>query len=181
MSIDNFQVVTYPRSGLNLLRILLGQQGYAISSSHLFEGIDKDTSILTIVRNPIDSISSYFGMVRTHKEDLEYPGIDKMLQTYIETYTWLIENYNYAIDYEDLVSNPDSTIEKLLAYFDMPHKDMEYKLDLLKDDPAEKYLVSSKNTEWYQASRDYIMSAKLIDEADDVYRQMLFANWVQGF
>jgi hypothetical protein len=178
---DKFQVVTYPRSGLNLLRILLGQQGYPIRSSHRFEGIDKDTSILTIVRNPLDSVSSYFGMAKTYSDTLEYPGIDKMLETYIETYTWLIENYNYAIYYEDLVSSPDSTVEKLLAHFDMPHKEMKYKLDFLQDDPAEKYLVSSKSTEWYQASREYIMSAGLIAEADDVYRQMLFANWAQGF
>ena len=72
-------------------------------------------------------------------------------------------------------------MEKLLGYFNMPHKDIEYKLDLVNNDPAKKYLLSSKNTEWYQASREYLMSAKLIDEADDIYRQMLFANWVQGF
>jgi hypothetical protein len=180
MSIDSFQVVTYPRSGLNFLISLLGQQGYSISAFHAFTGIDKRKSILTIARNPIDSISSYFGRVTTWKKHFDYPGIEKMLQTYIETYTWLIENYNYAIDYEDLVSNPNSTIEKLLAYFDMPHKDIEYNLDLVNQDPAKKYLLSSKNTEWYQASREYLVSAKLIDEANDIYRQMLFANWAQG-
>lgn len=176
--INNFQVVTYPRSGLNLLRILLGQQGYNISSSHTFEGINKDTGILTIARNPLDTVSSYFCMVKAHMHSLDYPGIDKMLQTYIETYTWLLDNYDYILDYNDLVDSPNITIEKLLSHYDLPHTQIEYRLDLLKDDPAEKYLVSSKDTEWYQVSREYILSAKLINEADDVYRQMLFARWV---
>ena len=174
--LNNFQVVSYPRSGLNLLRILLGQQGYSIASYHRFEGIDKNTDILTIVRNPLDTVSSYFSMVKSHMDTLDYPGINKMLQTYIETYTWLLNNYSYILDYNDLANSPNTTIERLLSHYDLPHSQIKYRLDLLKDDPSEKYLVSSKNTEWYEASRQYTMSSALIEEADDIYRQMLFSN-----
>jgi hypothetical protein len=109
-------------------------------------------------------------------DTLDYPGINKMLQTYIETYTWLLNNYSYILDYNDLANSPNTTIERLLSHYDLPHSQIKYRLDLLKDDPSEKYLVSSKNTEWYEASRQYTMSSALIEEADDIYRQMLFSN-----
>ena len=179
--IDSFQVVTYPRSGLNLLRILLGQQYYNVSAFHNSEGIDQDKAIVTIIRSPLDTVSSYFSMVRNHLDSLTLPGIDKMLDTYIETYKWLLDNYSYIIDYNDLVDSPAETVEKLLDHFELPYTSMEYKVDVLKDDPNQEYLVSSKKTEWYQDSREYAMSATLIEEADDIYRQMLFAKWVKGF
>jgi hypothetical protein len=176
--LDKFHAVTYPRSGINLLRTLFGQQGYNISSSHTFDGIDKDTKILTIIRNPLDTISSHFAMAKTYSDSLGYPGIDGMIERYIKDYTWLSENYSYIVDYEDLVSSPGETVEKLLKQFDLPYSSIKYRLDIQQDDPSQQYLASSKKAEGYSESREYILASNLIDEANDLYRQMLFAKWV---
>jgi hypothetical protein len=115
-----------------------------------------------------------------YKEEINYLMIPSMLIKYEETYTWLLENATYIISYEDLTNNPKNTVEYFLDYFSLKRLDIDYNLDLSRDDPSQGYLVSSKNTDSYLGALEYTKTAPFVEDAKEVYQRLLFAKWVDG-
>ena len=178
--IEDMRLITYPRSGQNLFRMLLGQQGHFIPASHeITDFLDKKQTI-TIIRNPVESVASAMTMVNFYKKENGYGIIPHMLKKYEETYLWLLDNATYIISYEDLIDNPQDTIEKFLDHFSLKKISVEYQLNLCKDDAKEGYLVSSKNVSSYPKALEYTKTSPFIENAKEVYQRLLFAKWVGG-
>lgn len=178
--IEDMKLITYPRSGQNLFRMLLRQQGYSVLASHeITHFLDKKQTI-TIIRNPVESVASAMAMVDFYKKENGYGIIPRMLKKYEETYTWLLENATYVISYEDLTNDPKNTIEKFLDHFSLKRSSVEYQFNLSKDDAKEGYLVSSKNVSSYPEALDYTKTAPFIEDAKEIYQKLVFSKWVGG-
>jgi len=178
--IKDMRLITYPRSGQNLFRMLLRQQGYKISSSHNTADFLDKKHVVSIVRNPVDSVASAMAMIDFYKKENGYVIIPRMLKKYEETYTWLLENATYIISYEDLTNDPKNTIEYFLDYFSLKRSDIVYDLNLSKDDAKEGYLVSSKNVSSYPEALEYTKTAPFVEDAKEIYQKLLFSKWVDG-
>ena len=178
--IEDMKLITYPRSGQNLFRMLLGQQGYFIPASHqITHFLDKKQTI-AIIRNPVESVASAMAMVDFYKKENGYGIIPHMLKKYEETYLWLLDNATYIICYEDLIDSPQNTIEKFLDHFSLKKISVEYQMNLCEDDPKEGYLVSSKNVSSYPGALEYTKTAPFIEDAKEIYQKLLFSKWVDG-
>ena len=174
------KLITYPRSGQNLFRMLLGQQGYFIPASHeITHFLDKKQTI-TIIRNPVESVASDMAMLDFYKKESGYGIVPRMLKKYEETYTWLLENATYIVSYEDLINDPKDTVEKFLDHFSLKRSSVDYQLNLSKDDAKEGYLVSSKNLSSYPKALEYTKTAPFIEDAKEIYQKLLFSKWVNG-
>jgi len=178
--IEDIRLITYPRSGQNLFRMLLAQQGYAISSSHNTADFLDKKHVISIVRNPIDSVASAMAMIDFYKKENSYEIIPQMLKKYEETYTWLLENATYIISYEDLTNDPKNTVEYFLDYFSLKRSEVNYELNLSRDDPSQGYLVSSKNVDSYKDALEYTKTAPFLQDAKEIYQKLLFSKWVDG-
>ena len=85
-------------------------------SHFLDEVFDKNNNkqrlIITIARDPIDSISSYLAL---HDGISDEFLITQKITDYVLMYAFLCENADYVVDFNDLVAYPESVIKKILS------------------------------------------------------------------
>jgi len=111
-------LLTYPRSGMHFFDDTLYEiENIHFTKSHFLDELfDKDNNkqrvIITIARDPKDSISSYLGMPYTV---IDAFSINQRISEYVFMYAFLCENADYVIDFNDLVSSPESVIKKILS------------------------------------------------------------------
>jgi hypothetical protein len=82
--------------------------------------------------------------------------------------------YNEAkiiIDYNDLISHPEKVIQSLAKEMNLTCKDFSYE-STLKDDLANNFLVTSKNTTHYNDLKPLINTLDFT-KAYEVYNKML--------
>jgi len=150
-------LVTFPRSGSHYFdEIIYKETGINIEKSHavneLFdERNQKKRKIITIVRDPKDSIISYRAneqkyfkaepirqKVRTHQ----------VLSEYILLHNFLYEHADHIIDFNDLTSHPDAVVKKILKELGIDEKDYTNSVRVeIKYD--EEYVPSSKELASY--------------------------------
>jgi hypothetical protein len=175
--ISNTKIITYPRSGQNLFRDLLDQQDYSILHSHEIADFLNEKHVVTIVRNPVDSVASAMAMIdfykEHYKEKINYLMIPSMLIKYEETYTWLLENATYIISYEDLIGNPKDTVEKFLDHLSLKRTSVDYRLDMSRDNPNHLSLVSSKNVDSYPGHLEHVKASAFLENAEKIYQRIL--------
>ena len=112
-------LLTYPRSGSHFFMDTLYEiEKINFTKSHFLDQLfDKDNSkqkkIITIARDPIDSISSYLALNKERKIRDEFSIVQKTTD-YVLMYSFLCENADYVIDFNDLITDPDSVIKKIL-------------------------------------------------------------------
>jgi hypothetical protein len=175
--IKDAKLITYPRSGQNLFTGLLGQQNYSISRSHEISDFSNQSHVITIIRNPVDSVASAIAMVDFYKEfyeqEIGYSLIPSMLKEYERMYAWLLENATYVISYDDLLHNPKRTVEKFLNDLGLEWGSIEYDLGLTRDNPKNLSLVSSKNVDSYPGYLEYVKTASFVEDAKKIYAKLL--------
>jgi hypothetical protein len=139
------RIITYPRSGTHYLQhLILTYSSQKIDSSH-YQVFD-NSFIITIARNPFDSIKSTMAMKKHYFPDT-YLDND-YIKYYIDTYTFLNKDANLVIDYEDLVSFPEEITKSVCDTLGFKKNPMEY--PMMKDDKDYEYLVSSKTVKEYE-------------------------------
>jgi len=115
-------LLTYPRSGSHYFDdILYEKEKIHFTKSHYIEKIfDKNNNkirpIVTISRDPIDSISSYLSLYNgsgLHPDAHEFI-IDEKITEYILMYSFLCEHADYVVDFNDLIAYPEPVIERIL-------------------------------------------------------------------
>jgi hypothetical protein len=150
-------LITFPRSGSHYFdELLYKQEKIHIQKSHsideLFDANNKKKrKIITIVRDPIDSIISY----RASELKDFTPSFDnrnirthQVLSEYILLHNFLYEHADYIIDFNDLVLHPEAVINKILSMLEIVEED--YKNFDRSDYPYSKeYLPSSKKLSSY--------------------------------
>jgi hypothetical protein len=150
-------LLTYPRSGSHYFEDMLYEQKQInFTKSHFLTGLfdnnnNKNRPIVTIARDPIDSISSYVARFYFGYPGQEYLVPEKITE-YVLMYSFLYEHADYVIDFNDLIRDPESIINKLLSLLDIG----EDKYHFFNRDLMTKYegfLPSSKSLPEYSKDR----------------------------
>ena len=146
-------LITYPRSGSHYFdELIYKKAGIHIEKSHTLNLLfDKDNSkqrkLITIVRDPVDSITSYSAYEQ--KDAGPRPlfakeiRVNQLLTEYILIHNFLYEHADYIIDFNDLVLDPEAVTEKILSLLAIDSKDYHF-FDMFPSDYSKDYLASSK-------------------------------------
>ena len=145
-------LVTFPRSGSHYFdEIIYKEIGIHIEKSHsIVELFDKNNQkkrkIITIVRNPIDTIVSYrASQIRDFdSKSSDHKGtINAVMSEYILLNNFLYEYADYVIDFNDLVTYPDSVAKRIISLLEINEKDYNL-FDRGKYEYSKEYLPTSK-------------------------------------
>jgi hypothetical protein len=150
-------LVTFPRSGSHYFdELIYKKEGIHIEKSHsvdlLFDkNNNKIRKIITIVRDPKDSIASYRALEERNKLSplsWQHLRIHQLMSEYITINSFLYEHADFVIDFSDLISHPDSVIKKIIELLEIKKED--YKNFDQRSHLYEKtYVPSSKKISSY--------------------------------
>lgn len=148
-------LLTCPRSGSHHFTDLFYKKtGLNIEKSHavnwmLDENNAKQRTIITIVRDPRETILSYIALDRMSYVSTinEVQRAHHIATEYILMYNFLYEYADYVIDFKDLVENPDAVTEKIFNLLEIKEEDHHF----FSKEPDVK-------------SKDYIPSSKILRE-----------------
>lgn len=146
-------LVTFPRSGSHYFdELIYKEAGIHIEKSHtlnlLFDKNNKkQRKLITIVRDPIDSITSYTVYEQSNSGPRPLFATDtrvnQLLTEYIVMHNFLYEYADHVIDFNDLVSYPDVVTKKILSLLEIDAEDYIF-FATSPIEYSEKYLASSK-------------------------------------
>lgn len=111
---------TYPRSGSHYFADLLYKEAQInfIKSHYTGDTFDKNNekrrTIITIARDPKDSILSYLALMDLESRCHESIVYEKITE-YILMYDFLFKHADYVIDFNDMINYPESVIKKILS------------------------------------------------------------------
>ena len=152
-------LLTYPRSGSHYFDDTLYEEEkiHFTKSHYINELFDKDNNkiktIITISRDPIDSITSYlalYGGYGLYPEGHESVIFEKITE-YVLMYSFLCEYADYVIDFDDLITYPKPVIKKILTLLNIDKS----KYDNFNRDVIPKYksfVSSSKSLPKYNSN-----------------------------
>ena len=139
------KIIAYPRSGTHYLQnLVLTYSSKNIEFSHY--PVFDDTFVITIARDPFDSIKSTMAMKKHYFPNK--PLDDDYIKYYIDTYTFLNKYANLVINYEDLISFPKEITKNVCDILGFKKNTMEY--EPMEDSKEYEYLVSSKTVKEYE-------------------------------
>jgi len=109
---------------------------------------NKQRVIITIARDPIDSISSYLAI---HHGVADIFLTIQRITDYVLMYAFLCENADYVIDFNDLVTYPEPVVKKILSLLNIDKN--EYSLfNRGHISKFKNYVPSSKSLKNYDNS-----------------------------
>jgi hypothetical protein len=147
-------LLTFPRSGSHYFdEIIYKEIGIHIEKSHsvseLFdENNQKKRKIITIVRNPIDTLVSYRASeLRKYipPESAQKTRTREAISEYILLNNFLYQYADYVIDFNDLVAYPDSMAKKIISLLEINEED---------------YKFFDRGNYWYE--KEYLPSSKVL-------------------
>jgi hypothetical protein len=146
-------LLTYPRSASHYFdKLLYKKMNFHIERSHAVNGLfdqnnNKIRKIITIARDPRESISSYIALEKYFNPDKPSFFREKVTE-YILLYNFLYEHADCVIDYKDLMNKPDIVIEKVLDILNI-NKDNYTDFITNIDYNSNRFLESSKSLAEY--------------------------------
>jgi hypothetical protein len=161
----NCIVATYPRSGKTFFVSTFAHNTFVkLPYTHLHEGDKEDIlfdyeNIVTIIRDPLESISSLITMEYTYYEDLQKTykeDIDLLIKNKINTrikeyenfYSIILKNSDIVIDFKKLIFNTKDIIYSVANKLNLEIKTNNFQ-NFVKDDPSVNFLKTSKNQQIY--------------------------------
>jgi hypothetical protein len=165
----NTIILTAPRSGSNLLENTLEAMSLIrIRKTHKCWEV-KDNFIITIVRDPLETLISWAAM-RMHYRDGD---VKKDIVTlYCSTYRYLIKNADVIIDYNELVDNPHTVTKNIIDYMGLKTFFNTPRIERNQDDPNRRYLVSSTSSGYYEVAKKMLKDRDL-SECYRLYEEAL--------
>ena len=146
-------LVTFPRSGSHYFdELIYKEAGIHIEKSHtlnlLFDkNNNKQRRLITIVRDPVESITSYSAYEQSHSGPRPLFAIEtrvnQLLTEYILMHNFLYDYADYVIDFNDLVSYPDTVTKKIISLLEIGSEDYAF-FATYPMEYSEDYLASSK-------------------------------------
>lgn len=153
-------LVTFPRSGSHYFdELIYKEAGIHIEKSHtlnlLFDkNNNKQRKLITIVRDPVDSITSYSAYEQSNAGPRPLFAIEtrvnQLLTEYMLMHNFLYDHADYIVDFNDLVSHPEDVTKKILR--------------LLNIVPEDYVFFATSPTEY---SEDYLASSKILPSYDE--------------
>lgn len=159
---SEYSIVTIPRSGSHYLQDRIEQHtGVYVKKSHELQS----NKMITIVRDPIDCLSSYVAM-----DAIYYKGgsIDDFLSSpakycfsdwFTENDMDIVDDFDIIIKYESLINSPLETIKKIAEKMSVEVTENRYKSTIV-DQPFRNHVVSSKKI------KDYNTIRKIVEQQD---------------
>lgn len=167
-------LLTYPRSGSHYFDDLIYEEKQLhFNKSHYTDQLfdknnNKQRTIITIARDPFDSISSYLALFH-----LDAPGNEHMISEkiteYVLMYSFLYQHADYIVDFNDLINYPKATINQILDLIGIDKSDYPR----FNTDSVSKYkgfIPSSKKLESYN---DKILDGFSLDLCYFYYNKLL--------
>lgn len=147
-------LLTYPRSGSHFFEeAFYKKTGERVSRSHTIvqafdENKNKIKKIVTIIRDPKDTIVSWLTLQKKYGNEANKQSINQALSDYALLYQFFLDNADYIIDFNDLVEYPDLVIKKIMELLGIKQ---ESQSDFYVDENFNKnqYLKSSKILPYY--------------------------------
>lgn len=144
---SDIAIVTYPRSGANYLsNLIVNACGQEIRYYHTVEKPDR--FIITIARDPFESIHSHVTMRKHYNPDEGYNNNYNV--EYKNMYNFLYKNADIVIDYKELIEFPDRVLSKIFNDIKINKKPTETHYPMPLDNKENTYLRSSKTSHEYK-------------------------------
>jgi hypothetical protein len=150
-------LITFPRSGSHYFdELLYKKEGIHFEKSHSIDLLfdknnNKTRKILTIVRDPKDSVISYRAVEeRNNLNPLSWQKmrLHQIMSEYITLNSFLYDHADYVIDFNDLILHPDAVIKKIIELLEINKKDYK-NFDNRPHEYENSYVPSSKNLSSY--------------------------------
>jgi len=153
-------MVTFPRSGVNYFAEFFYQlTGLYLPRSHEpMSAMGKQ--MISIVRNPVDTIASATAMYLTTNSHLTTEQVaESFSRQYYTFYNKILNSGpNVVIDYEKFIERPMDVLISFIKYLDIEYDVVEYNDQLENHDD---YVVSSKSSIIYEDTLNYIKTLDL--------------------
>lgn len=144
---SDIAIVTYPRSGANYLsNLILNNCRQEINYFHIPQNPDR--FIITIVRNPFESIHSHVAMRKHYHPDEGYSK--RYNNEYKDMYNFLYENADIIIKYEDLIESSEKVLLKICNDLGFEINPLDIPVPVTMDNKENTYLRSSKTSSEYK-------------------------------
>ena len=171
---SEYSIVTIPRSGSHYLQDRIEQHtGVYVKKSHSLQ----NNKMITIVRDPIDFLSSYVSMDALYykKGSIDHFLLSPEKYCFSDWFTdndmEIVDNFDIIIKYESLINSPLETITKIAEKMSFDIIEPRYKSNVT-DMPYRNHVASSKNF------KDYDRIRKIIEKQDltrtyEIYNKFL--------
>lgn len=166
-------LATYPRSGQHFLTEQIKQRLDIKDFYYTHEILKKiDNKIITIARNPIDSISSWVAMEDYYYKNVDIEKVTKIAKIkYKMYYKYLLKNADIVIDYNFLNSNINEIINYLSIFLDIKQTNNIF-YNSITNKIDKKHLVSSKENDNYDNIYKILSQTSFTNE-DLLYKELL--------
>lgn len=167
------KIIAYPRSGTHYFQnLILTHSSQKITFSHY--PVPENRFIITIARDPFDSIQSLVAMRRYYNPET-YAEAD-YLDYYVELYKYLYSNASLVIDYNDLINFPEEITKITCDLIGFEKNPSNHKMHGNKKEI--KYLVSSKTVKDY--NEEYFKTEDMNNCYKEYNRLLSKADRVRG-
>lgn len=165
-------ICTYPRSGSHFLFEVIKQEFGKIVPKNHWKVYGKDFYIISIIRDPEDTICSLVSM-RPREDNIE-EQIQEAIQRYIMFYNYILDRADLVFEFEDLTNNTDYVVKKIKDKIDankfIEYSNYNFSHFTISDNFGK--LESSKSVDKYKKIKDAI---KLYD-LQEAYRVYLLVK-----
>jgi hypothetical protein len=117
--------------------------------------------VISLVRNPIDSISSIVAMQMEFNSSLNVNDlINTRIEEYINFYSFVLNGKNTFINFDDIEKNINKIIKYVsnISGYDIINSNPK---DIVKDTPSQNFLKSSKKSTNYDYVRSVLINKNL--------------------
>jgi hypothetical protein len=169
---SEYSIVTIPRSGSNYLQDRIEQHtGIFVKKSHELQ----NNKMITVVRDPIDFLSSYVAM-----DALYFGSLDNFLSNpqdwcfsswYTENDMDIVDNFDIIITYESLINSPLETVKKIADKMSVEIIEDRYKSTVV-DKAYRNHVKSSKSLKDYDTIRQ-IVEKQDLSKTYEIYNKFL--------
>lgn len=171
---SEYSIVTIPRTGSHYLQDRIEQHtGVYVKKSHSLQ----NNKMITIVRDPIDFLSSYVAM-----DALYYKkgSIDHFLSSpekycfsdwFTDNDLEIVDNFDIIVRYESLINSPLETVRKIADKMSIEVTEDRYKSNVT-DMPYRNHVASSKNFNKYDIIRQ-IVEQQDLTRTYEIYNKFL--------
>lgn len=167
---DSFRIPVYKKHLNNTDHVNMMPSAYYANLES--ESFQKDNYIITILRDPVDSITSLCSMENFYNEnyDIDY-HIEKNTEYYITSFKTISKFANLIINFNDINVYKDNIVKFISDETNNKIFNKKY-VSRIIDVPEDKFLKSSKITENYEYIKEKVKLTNLT-ECYEIYNNLI--------
>lgn len=171
--VSPYALLSFPRAGSHYLQnLLLARLGITADRFHWLDQIEnKDNIIISVIRNPIDSIASNISVVSNFGE---IPGsVGSHVSMFIDSMNEISDNADVIVDFEELISDPDGVAKKLSEALGLRLFDNGHDISVQRESVRSAFIPSAKHVEGYEEAKQSAADTPSIVNAINKYNMLL--------